>query len=81
MARVGSCAWCRATNRAHEPSCPVGREVARIQERQQAMQRHPSIEKRSHMTIVEAKDHAPDCDCSWWCSYFQDHADDEAGVF
>jgi hypothetical protein len=78
--RVGSCAWCNAKNRAHEPSCPVGREKARLEELHQSMQRHPSTVKRSHITLVEAKQHTPDCDCSWWCRYFSEHSDDDSGV-
>lgn len=74
--RVVSCAWCKATNREHEPSCPVGREVHRIEELQQARERHPSATTAPTLTLVEAEEHSPDCDCSWWCSYFSAHADD-----
>jgi hypothetical protein len=84
MPRPVSCAWCNAKNRAHEPSCPVGRELARLAELNQAMERHPSMSKRSHFTVVptavEARQHAPDCDCSWWCRYFSEHADDQPGA-
>jgi hypothetical protein len=48
------------------------------------MERHPSMSKRSHFTVVptavEARQHAPDCDCSWWCRYFSEHADDQPGA-
>jgi hypothetical protein len=75
------CGWCNAENRQHTPSCPVGREKARLEELNQSMQRHPSVTKRSLLTLVEAERHAPDCDCSWSCRYFAAHADDVSGVF